>query len=86
MTKKKDSAEKALKFCLRLCLCHGGRLGMALANPIRRDRFEHGEMTQKRLAELIGVCRQTVNAIERNKHAPSLEVAFKIARVFGVPI
>ena len=44
------------------------------------------EMTQKELADLIGVTRQTVNAIEANKYSPSLEVAFKISLVFKVPI
>jgi putative transcriptional regulator len=43
-------------------------------------------MTQKGLAELIGVSRQTVNAIEGNKYPPTLEVAFRIARVFGMSI
>ena len=43
-------------------------------------------MTQKELAELIGVSRQTINAIERSKYSPSLEVAFRIARVFGTSI
>ena len=43
-------------------------------------------MTQKELAELIGVSRQTVHAIERSKYSPSLEVAFRIARVFGTSI
>ena len=43
-------------------------------------------MTQKELAELIGVSRQTVHAIERGKHSPTLEVAFRIARVFGTSI
>ena len=47
---------------------------MALANTIRQYRFHHGEITQKRLAELIGVSRQTVNAIEGNKYPPTLEV------------
>ncbi len=56
---------------------------MALANVIRRYRFQHGEMTQKELAQHIGVSRQTVNAIEGSKYPPSLEVAFRIARVFG---
>lgn len=56
---------------------------MTLSNNIRRLRFEHDEMTQKELAKLIGVTRQTVNAIEGNKYSPSLKVAFKIARVFG---
>ncbi len=59
---------------------------MALANLIRRYRFEHGEMTQKELADLIGVSRQTVNAIEGSKYSPTLEAAFRIARVFGTSI
>ena len=57
-----------------------------ISNQIRRLRFEHGEMTQQELAELIGVTRQTVNAIELGKYSPSLEVAFKIAAVFGKTI
>ena len=59
---------------------------MALANTIRQCRFQLGEMTQKELAELIGVSRQTVHAIERGKYSPTLEVAFRIARVFGTSI
>jgi len=59
---------------------------VALANLIRRYRFEHGEMTQKELADLIGVSRQTVNAIEGSKYSPTLEAAFRIARVFGTSI
>ena len=55
----------------------------AIHNEIRRLRFAHGEMTQQQLAERIGVTRQTVNAIEQGKYSPSLEAAFKIARVFG---
>ena len=57
-----------------------------VTNQIRRLRFEAGEMTQADLAHRIGVTRQTVNAIEQGKYSPSLEVAFKIARVFGVPL
>ncbi len=57
-----------------------------LRNQIRRLRFEHNEMTQQALAAKIGVTRQTVNAIEGNKYSPSLEVAFRIAAVFGVSI
>ena len=45
-----------------------------------------GEMTQQGLAEKIGVTRQTVLAIEAGKYSPSLEVAFRIAAVFGVPL
>jgi putative transcriptional regulator len=58
----------------------------AVTNKIRRLRFDHDEMTQQALAERIGVTRQTVNAIELGKYSPSLEVAFRIARVFGVPL
>jgi putative transcriptional regulator len=58
----------------------------AVTNKIRRLRFDHGEMTQQELAERIGVTRQTVNAIELGKYSPSLEVAFRIAQVFGVPL
>lgn len=57
-----------------------------ITNQIRRLRFETGEMTQAELAELTGVTRQTVVAIEGDKYAPSLEVAFRIAAVFDVPI
>ena len=57
-----------------------------IVNNIRRLRFDHKEMTQQELADKIGVTRQTVNAIEANKYSPSLEVAFKIARVFDVPL
>jgi putative transcriptional regulator len=59
---------------------------VALANVIRRHRFECGEITQKELARHIGVSRQTINAIEGNKYSPSLEVAFRIANVFGTSI
>ncbi|HUK02451.1 MAG TPA: helix-turn-helix transcriptional regulator [Steroidobacteraceae bacterium] len=58
----------------------------SLTNQIRRLRFEHGEMTQEALAQQVGVTRQTVNAIELCKYSPSLEVAFRIAAVFGLPL
>lgn len=57
-----------------------------ISNQVRRLRFETGEMTQQELAELIGVTRQTVVAIEGDKYAPSLEVAFRIATVFDAPL
>ncbi|MGD2251708.1 MAG: helix-turn-helix transcriptional regulator [Anaerolineales bacterium] len=57
-----------------------------LQNRIRRLRFEHGEMSQKELARRAGCTRQTIHAIEASKYAPSLELAFSIARVFGVGI
>ena len=59
---------------------------MVLKNQIRRLRFEHGEMTQAELARLSGCTRQTINAIEAAKYGPSLELAFRIARVFDVGI
>jgi putative transcriptional regulator len=61
-------------------------MATAIRNQIRRLRFEHNEMTQQELAEKIGVTRQTVNAIEQGKYSPSLEAAFRIAVVFGVPL
>jgi len=57
-----------------------------IENRIRRLRFDRNEMTQQELAERVGVTRQTINAIELGKYSPSLEVAFRIARVFGVPL
>ncbi len=57
-----------------------------ITNDIRTLRFHHSEMTQQELADRVGVTRQTVNAIEGNKYSPSLEVAFRIALVFGVPL
>ncbi|MFF4230841.1 helix-turn-helix transcriptional regulator [Streptomyces sp. NPDC001820] len=57
-----------------------------VTNVIRALRFTHGEMTQADLAERIGVSRQTVIAIEQGKYSPSLEMAFQIAKVFGVPL
>jgi putative transcriptional regulator len=57
-----------------------------ITNNIRRLRFDNDEMTQQQLADLIGVTRQTVNAIEAGKYSPSLEVAFRIAAVFSVPL
>jgi len=57
-----------------------------ISNEIRRLRFEHNEMTQQALADAIGLTRQTVIAIEKNKYSPSLEAAFKIAEVFGVTL
>lgn len=63
-----------------------GKRGGLVTNEIRALRFKHGEMTQQDLADRIGVTRQTVNAIEGNKYSPSLEVAFRIARVFDVPM
>ena len=57
-----------------------------ITNQIRVLRFVTGEMTQQELADKVGVTRQTINAIEGNKYSPSLELAFRIARVFKVPL
>lgn len=61
-------------------------MALPIANQIRRLRFDHGEMTQSELAERIGMTRQTVAAIEAGKYSPSLEAAFRIARVFGAGV
>jgi putative transcriptional regulator len=60
--------------------------GTIISNRIRQLRFENGEMTQQQLGQRIGVTRQTVNAIELGKYSPSLEAAFRMAEVFGVPL
>jgi putative transcriptional regulator len=57
-----------------------------LSNKIRKFRFENGEMTQKQLAERVSVSRQTLNAIENCNHAPKIDVAIRIADVFGVSV
>lgn len=57
-----------------------------VTNSIRALRFAGGEMTQADLAARIGVSRQTVIAIEQGRYSPSLEMAFQIAEVFGVPL
>ena len=57
-----------------------------VTNQIRTLRYHEGEMTQGELADRVGVTRQTLNAIEQGKYSPSLEVAFKIALVFRVPL
>ena len=59
---------------------------MKISNNIRRLRFEHGEMTQEELAGLAGCTRQTIIALEQGKYVPSIELAFHIARVFGVTL
>lgn len=58
----------------------------AIRNNIRKLRFEHGEMTQQELADRVGATRQTIIAIEQAKYAPSLELAFKIARTFDAGV
>ena len=55
-------------------------------NNIRKLRFFHNEMTQQELAQKVGVTRQTIIAMEQGKYSPSLELAFRIALAFGVPL
>ena len=55
-------------------------------NNIRKLRFMAGEMTQQELADKTGVTRQTMVAIENGKYSPTLELAFRIAHVFNVPL
>ncbi len=55
-------------------------------NRIRRLRFDHDEMTQEELAIRVGCTRQTIIALEQGKYVPSIELAFKIARAFGVTL
>jgi putative transcriptional regulator len=57
-----------------------------ITNNIRTLRFFANEMTQQELAEIAGVSRQTIVAVEWGKYAPSLELAFRIADAFGVKI
>jgi putative transcriptional regulator len=61
-------------------------LSKRINNNIRRLRFEEGEMSQQTLADKVGVTRQTIIAIEKDKYSPSLEVAFKISNVFKAPL
>jgi putative transcriptional regulator len=55
-----------------------------ITNRVRELRERHGQMSQAALGEAIGVTRQTVIAIEQGRYSPSLESAFRIARLFGV--
>ncbi len=57
-----------------------------VTNSIRALRFAAQEMTQAELADRVGVTRQTIIAIEQGRYSPSLEVAFKIARVLEAPL
>lgn len=60
--------------------------GTPIVNEIRRLRFEHDGMTQQALADACRVTRQTIIALEAGRYAPSLELAFRIARTFGVGV
>ena len=60
--------------------------GTPVGNDIRRLRLEHGAMTPQALADACAVTRQTIIALEAGRYAPSLELAFRIARAFGVGV
>jgi len=49
-----------------------------------RDLRQAAGLSQQQLAERVGVTRQTINAIEQEKYSPTLELAFRLAREFGV--
>lgn len=57
-----------------------------IGNNLRRLRFDHGEMTQDTLAKAVGVTRQTIVSLEGGRYAPSLELAMRLALVFGRPV
>ena len=57
-----------------------------ISNRVRELRFHNGEMTQQQLAQKVGVTRQTIVAIEKQSYSPSLELAFRIARVFNTSV
>jgi putative transcriptional regulator len=57
-----------------------------ISNRIRQLRYEKGEMTQQQLADAVDATRQTIIAIEAGKYAPSLELAFRIARIFRLGV
>jgi putative transcriptional regulator len=57
-----------------------------IKNRIRRLRFDNNEMTQEELANKVGCTRQTIIALEQNKYVPSIELAFRVAKAFEVPL
>ena len=71
------------------CTITGKEFKMArsnIQNNIRRLRFNAGEMTQQQLADEVSASRQTIVAIEKGNYSPSLELAFRIARVFNTTL
>jgi len=63
-----------------------GKSKLNIANKVRVLRFEQQEMTQQALADKVGVSRQTIVAIEKNRYSPSLDLAFQLALAFETPI
>ena len=59
-------------------------LDVPVSNRVRELRMDRG-WTQQQLADAVGVSRQSINSIERNRYVPSLELALTFARIFGCP-
>ena len=59
-------------------------MGDSITNRVKELRGELG-WTQQQLAEAVGVSRQSINSIERNRYVPSLPLALKFAKVFDRP-
>jgi len=59
---------------------------LQIGNNIRRCRFDQAGMTQAQLAQIVGVTRQTIVALETGRYAPSLELAMKLAAAFGCSV
>lgn len=59
---------------------------MKLKNNLKRFRFDHEQITQEKLAEALGVSRQTVLAIENGRFNPSVKLALKMAQLFGCQV
>ncbi len=57
-----------------------------VSNNVRKLRFHFDEMTQQQLADKVGVTRQTIVAIEKGRYSPTLDLAFRIAYVFSLPL
>lgn len=55
-------------------------------NQLRQWRFNRGELTQEELAQMVGVTRQTIIALEKGHYTPSLLLAFRLAAVLEVPL
>jgi len=55
-------------------------------NHVREHRRHRNEMTQQELADRVGVTRQTILSIERGRYNPSVDLALRLAHVFGVPV
>ncbi len=57
-----------------------------MKTTLRRYRFDRGELSQQQLADLVGVCRQTIVSIERGDYAPSVKLALLLAEKLGATV